>query len=68
MDNGGGTPVAHRPHPVQDASLVPTFEASSVKVLKKGSELDDLLAFEGDDICIYTFSTSIDDELNRMVV
>lgn len=58
----------HRPHPVNDDTLVPTFKAGKVTVLEERSQLDDMLSFEGDDICIFTFSTTIDDDLNRMVI
>ena len=32
------------------------------------TSLDDLLAFEGDDLCIIVFSSAVDDETNRYVV
>lgn len=65
---GVQAPVVHRPHAVLDDTLVPTFKENKVTVLEDRSQLDDLLAFEGDDICIFTFSTSVDDNLNRLVI
>ena len=37
-------------------------------MLDRKQSLDDMLAFEGDDICIFFYSTSIDDEINRFVI
>ena len=44
------------------------LKSSKVEVLESSSQLDDLLAFEGDDLCIFMFSTSISDNLNKLVV
>jgi len=45
-----------------------TFKEAKVKEIKSHEELDNLLAFQGDDLCIFAFSTAIDEELNRIIV
>ena len=58
----------HNPRPVLDQSLEKTLKKAGVNVLEQKQSLDDMLAFEGDDICIFFYSTSIDDEVNRFVI
>lgn len=58
----------HKPRPIGDASLVPTFQEGGVRILEKATDLDDLLAFEGEDICIFVFSTEVDDDVNRQFI
>ena len=57
-----------KPRPAVDKTLVPALEKSGIKILKEKTSLDDLLAFEGDDLCIIVFSSAVDDETNRYVV
>lgn len=61
-------PKEHRSLPIADKTLVPILKEAKVTILKNSSDLDDLLAFEGDDICIFVFSSAIDDEVNRLVM
>ena len=48
--------------------MVPILKEGKITILRNSSDLDDLLAFEGDDICIFVFSSAIDDEVNRLVM
>ena len=57
-----------KPRTAVDKTLVPALEKSGIKILKEKTSLDDLLAFEGDDLCIIVFSSAVDDETNRYVV
>lgn len=54
--------------PVVDTSLTKTLKDSKVQILKSREELDNLLAFIGDDLCIFVFSSAMDEDLNRWVI
>ncbi len=60
--------IGHQPGQVKDSSLEVALKKASITVFESQKELDDLLAFEGDDICIFFYSSGIDDEINRLVV
>ena len=55
------------PQPVRDPTLN-LIMAENARVLDDRAQLDDLLAFEGDDICIFLYSSAIDDDMNRKIV
>lgn len=60
--------MGHQPGQVKDSSLETALRKASITVFESQKELDDLLAFEGDDICIFFYSSGIDDEINRLVI
>lgn len=68
QDLASGDVDGFQPKPVVDATLVPMLDKAGVNILYRKSDLDDLLAFEGDDICIFIFSSAVDDDTNRWVI
>ena len=59
---------AHKPRPIADPELEKKLKKANVPLLASAEALDDMLAFEGDDICVYVYSSAIDDDMNRKIV
>ena len=57
--------IKYRPSPVADQTLEPTLRDAKVHILTQRNELEDLLAFEADDICIFVYSTAVKDDAIR---
>lgn len=54
--------------PVADPTLEPMLHDAKVQVLTQREELENLLAFQGDDICMFVYSTAVKDVNVQMII
>ena len=57
-----------QPKEIKDASLHKTLKEGSVQIIDDRKQLEDMLAYEGDDICVFMISSGVDEDMNRRII